>query len=207
MNRDMDIPADAIVSEDTRRKERIPPGQTETRQWPVLHWGGVPQIDPASWRLRIDGLVESPWECDWETFGALPQVKVHCDIHCVTTWSRLDNLFEGPSTSEVLSRVRIDPEAKSVILHAYEGSGGPWSTNLPLADFVDDDCLFALRHNGEPITPHHGGPCRVVVPKLYFWKSAKWIRRVELVAEDRPGFWERNGYHMRGDPWTEERYG
>ncbi len=197
----------AIVSPDTRRSERIPPGQVETRQWPVLHWGGVPRIELGRWRLRIDGLVEQPWECDWPTFQTLPRVRVFCDIHCVTTWSRLDNLFEGPSTREVLSRVKVRPEARFVVLHAYEGSGGPWSTNLPLDAFIDDDCLFAVVHNREALTPHHGGPCRIVVPKLYFWKSAKWIRRVELTDKDRPGFWERNGYHMHGDPWKEERYG
>ena len=196
-----------IVSADTRRGERIPPGQTETKQWPVLHYGGLPKVDRAMWRLRIDGLVDEPWECDWETFGRLPRVEVQCDIHCVTTWSRLNNVFEGPSTRTVLSQVNVKPEARFVILHAYEGTGGPWSTNLPLADFLDDDCLFALKHDGQPLTAHHGGPVRVVVPKLYFWKSAKWIHRVELCTEDRAGFWERNGYHMRGDPWQEERYG
>jgi len=166
-------PQQRFVSDDTRRAQRIPPGQTETQQWPVLHYGGVPKIDPAHWQLRIDGLVDRPWECDWRTFCTLPRIEVFCDIHCVTTWSRLNNVFEGPSTRTVLSQVNIKPEARFVILHAYEGSGGPWSTNLPLADFLDEDCLFALKHNGQALTPHHGGPVRVVVPKLYFWKSAK----------------------------------
>ncbi|MFQ5502955.1 MAG: molybdopterin-dependent oxidoreductase [Phycisphaerae bacterium] len=195
-----------ITSEDTKRTDRIPPGQTETENWPVLHYGGIPAIDPAVWQLRIDGLVEEPWSCDLETFQALPRIEVFCDIHCVTTWSRLNNVFEGPSTKTVLSHVRPRPEARHVILHACEGSGGPWSTNLSIDDFLDDDCLFALLHDGRPLTPHHGGPVRVVVPKLYFWKSAKWINRVELIADDQPGFWERNGYHIHGDPWKEERF-
>ena len=207
MHEECDTSPARIVSEATVRAQRIPPGQTETRNWPVLHYGGVPTIDPATWRLRIDGRVETPWECDWEAFQTLPRIEVFCDIHCVTTWSRLNNVFEGPSTRTVLSNVKIKPEAKFVILHAYQGSGGPWSTNLSLEKFLNHDCLFALTHEGRPLTPHHGGPVRVVVPKLYFWKSAKWIRRVELVAEDRPGFWERNGYHMHGDPWNEERFG
>ncbi|MFQ5412384.1 MAG: sulfite oxidase-like oxidoreductase [Phycisphaerae bacterium] len=201
-----DLVESRIISEDTKRPNRIPPGQIETGNWPVLHYGGVPTIDEASWQLEIDGLVEEPWSCDLETFRALPRVAVRCDIHCVTTWSRLNNVFEGPSTKTVLSHVHIKPEARHVILHAYEGSGGSWSTNLPIGAFLDDDCLFALRHDDRPLTLHHGGPVRVVVPKLYFWKSAKWVRRVELVAEDRPGFWERNGYHMHGDPWKEERF-
>ncbi len=195
-----------ITSDDTKRADRIPPGQTETESWPVLHYGGIPAIDPAAWQLRIDGLVEEPWSCNLKTFQALPRIEVFCDIHCVTTWSRLNNVFEGPSTKTVLSHVRPRPEAHHVILHACEGSGGPWSTNLPIDDFLDDDCLFAILHEGRPLTPHHGGPVRVVVPKLYFWKSAKWINRVELVADDQPGFWERNGYHIRGNPWKEERF-
>lgn len=195
-----------VHSKDTQRPDRIPPGQRQTHNWPVLHHGTVPRIETATWRLRIDGLVEDPVDFDWQSFLELPMTQVHCDIHCVTTWSRLDNIFEGPSTRTVMSRVRIRPEARFVLLHAYEGSGGGWSTNLPLAEFLASDCLFAIKHDGQPLTAHHGGPVRVVVPRLYFWKSAKWISRVELISEDQPGFWESNGYHAHGDPWREERY-
>lgn len=202
---DCEVP-ELIHSRDTRRADRLPPGQMLTRNWPVLHHGTVPRIETAQWSLTIDGAVETPVRLDWETFSRLPRARVHCDIHCVTTWSRLDNVFEGPSTASVMAAVRLLPEARFVLLHAYEGSGGAWSTNLSLEDFLGEDCLFALMHDGKPLTPHHGGPVRVVVPRLYFWKSAKWVRRVEVITADRPGFWEENGYHMRGDPWREERY-
>lgn len=191
-----------IVSSDTQRPVRIPPGQAQTQKWPVLHYGDVPQVDLASWHFDIAGLVEQPWRCDWQTFRALPWVDVKCDIHCVTRWSRLNNTFSGPSTRTVLEHVKLRPEATHVIVHCAQG----FTTNLPLADFLGDDCLFAIEHDGQPLTPDHGWPVRLVVPRLYFWKSAKWVHGLELLDRDVPGFWEQNGYHMHGDPWTEERH-
>jgi DMSO/TMAO reductase YedYZ molybdopterin-dependent catalytic subunit len=138
----------------------------------------------------------------WAEFNALPQTTVHCDIHCVTTWSKLDNDFTGVLASELLSRVRVKTEAKFVMLHSYGG----YKTNLPLAEFNGVNCLFAHSHNGQPLTAEHGGPLRVVVPSLYLWKSAKWVRGVEFMPQDRAGFWETYGYNNHGDPWKEERY-
>ena len=205
-----------IVSSDVRRGQRLPPGQvltaidrkTGVAKFPVLDAVGPPQIDRARWCLRIFGLVEQAIEFDWPRFNELPRVKVRCDIHCVTRWSRLDNLFEGPLVKTVMRHVTVKPEATHVLLHAHDNVGTEdWTTNLPLKAFMDEDCLFATHHDGKPLSLEHGGPCRLVVPKLYFWKSAKWVKGVELMAGDKPGFWENNGYHMHGDPWTEERYG
>lgn len=205
---------DLIVSPDVLREDRVPPGQTLAAvdrktgkaKWPVLDAAGPPEIDLDRWRLRIYGEVEREVELDWATFSALPTVRVRCDIHCVTTWSRLDNLFEGPSTRTIVEQVRLTPEARFVLVYAYDKVGGDWSTNLSLADFVAEDCLLAVRHDGLPLSTEHGGPCRLVVPRRYFWKSAKWIKAIRFVQDDEPGFWERNGYHMHGDPWLEERY-
>jgi DMSO/TMAO reductase YedYZ molybdopterin-dependent catalytic subunit len=191
-----------IVSSDVRRRERIPPGQAETGRWPVLHYGDVPRVDLKTWDFRIFGLVEAEWRCHWEEFRALPWVDVECDIHCVTRWSRLNNVFSGPSTRTVLERARILPTAAHVLVHCEQG----FTTNLPLGEFLAEDCLFALEHDGKPLAPDHGWPVRLVVPRLYFWKSAKWVRGIELLDHDTPGFWEQNGYHMHGDPWTEERH-
>jgi DMSO/TMAO reductase YedYZ molybdopterin-dependent catalytic subunit len=194
---------DVIQSPDTERANRIPPGQTETKSWPVLHYGGVPKIDPAKWSLKLFGMVEQEQSLNLQEFMALPKIKVFSDIHCVTTWSRLDNLWEGVPARALKNVVRIRPEARFAIIHAYSD----FTTNLSLNDFFQEDVLFALMHNGQLITPDHGYPVRLVVPRLYFWKSAKWVNGVEFAAEDRPGFWESHGYHMRGDPWKEERYG
>jgi DMSO/TMAO reductase YedYZ molybdopterin-dependent catalytic subunit len=182
--------------------ERTPPGQILTKDWPVLHYGSVPRIDIEKWRFRLFGLVEPEVELTYQQFLSLPRTKVACDIHCVTHWSRLDNEFEGVRFKDVLKLVTVKPEAKYVLFHAEEG----WTTNVPLADLMRDDVLFAWRWNGQEITPEHGWPLRTVVPHLYFWKSAKWVKGMEFLAEDRPGFWERNGYHMYGDPFREERY-
>jgi DMSO/TMAO reductase YedYZ molybdopterin-dependent catalytic subunit len=192
-----------IVSPDTLRAERIPPGQSRTRKWPVLDAFGPPQIDLASWKLRIGGLVERPLEFSLAEFQSLPRVKVFSDFHCVTRWSRLGNVWEGVSTRELLSRAGVDPRAKFAICHAYDNG---WTTNLPLDDFLSDDALLADTHDGEPIPLEHGGPVRGLVPRLYAWKSAKWICGIELVERDRAGYWERGGYHMRGDPWQEQRF-
>ncbi|MBX7222978.1 MAG: sulfite oxidase-like oxidoreductase [Blastocatellia bacterium] len=192
-----------LVSPDTKRTNRIPPGQVQTRRWPVLHAGSVPSFNPATWDFRLFGLVEQEWRCTYNELLALPQVKVKSDFHCVTTWSLLDCLWEGVSVREIVSHVTIRPEVRFVLVHSEEG----WTTNMPLADFLEADCLFAWKHNGKALTPDHGYPLRLVVPRLYAWKSAKWVRGVEFLEKDEPGFWESGGYHMRGDPWTEERYG
>ncbi len=197
------VPDDVIVSPDTRRSYRIPPGQSRTRKWPVLDAFGTPQVDPSAWRLTIFGAVERPGSWDLAAFAELPRVRVLADFHCVTRWSRLGNLWEGVSTRELLDRCKPLPEARFVILHAADHG---WSTNLPLADFLADDALIADLHDGQPLEPDHGGPVRAIVPRLYAWKSAKWLTGIELSSTDRPGFWERGGYHDRGDPWREERF-
>lgn len=194
-----------IVSPDTGREQRVPPGQFEIAGWPVLHAGTVPRVDLVKWTFRIWGEVEVEWQCSYAAFQALPRVLVRSDFHCVTTWSKLDNLWEGVSAREVLARVKVKPAARFVLVHGEEG----FTTNLPLADFLEEDCLFAWKHNGQNLTPDHGYPLRLVVPRLYAWKSAKWARGIELLTQDRPGFWEsweHGGYSMRGDPWVEERF-
>jgi DMSO/TMAO reductase YedYZ molybdopterin-dependent catalytic subunit len=198
------LSADVIVSPDTRRSERIPPGQTRTRKWPVLDAFGTPSVPLDRWQLRIFGLVERPLVLSLDEFKSLPRVKVFADFHCVTTWSRLSNLWEGVSTQELLGRAGIKSEAQFVVCHAFDNG---WTTNLPLNEFLAEDALLADTHDGEPISPDHGGPVRGMVPRLYAWKSAKWIAGIELTAEDRPGYWEQGGYHMHGDPWSEERFG
>jgi DMSO/TMAO reductase YedYZ molybdopterin-dependent catalytic subunit len=194
-----------IVSSDVQRTNRVPPRQALTRKWPVLHYGGVPTFDRARWTFHIFGLVEQPWQCSYDEFLALPHVQVRADMHCVTRWSKLDNLWEGVSTREVLSKVKLLPPAKFVLVHCEHG----FTTNLPLDDFLGEDCLFAWKHNGQDLEPDHGYPLRLVVPRLYAWKSAKWVRGLELMDKDQPGFWEEwehGGYHMRGDPWAEQRF-
>jgi DMSO/TMAO reductase YedYZ molybdopterin-dependent catalytic subunit len=191
-----------VISLDTKRDRRIPPGQIETKRWPVLHAGPTPNVDTARWNLKIWGLVEEPKSFTWEDFKQLPVSCVFADMHCVTTWSMLNNLWEGVLVRDVLKHVRVKPEATHVLVHAENS----FTTNLSLKDFSDEDCLFAWAHNGRPLSADHGWPLRLVVPKLYAWKSAKWVNGLEFLARDRPGFWERNGYHNHGDPWTEERY-
>jgi DMSO/TMAO reductase YedYZ molybdopterin-dependent catalytic subunit len=181
---------------------KLPPGQYRTEKWPVLHYGGIPRIDLATWEFGVTGAVEEPRRWSWEEFTRLPRAAVRCDIHCVTAWSRFDNVFEGVAVREVMRDVRLLPGAEFVMVHSYGG----YMTNLKLADFLGEDVLFAFLHDGTPLAPEHGGPCRLVLPRLYFWKSAKWVRGIELMREERPGFWEQNGYHIRGDPWKEERY-
>jgi DMSO/TMAO reductase YedYZ molybdopterin-dependent catalytic subunit len=191
-----------IKSPDTEREDRVPPGQKLTEKWPALHYGSVPKIDIAKWEFNIFGLVEKERRLSYAEFTALPMVWVYSDIHCVTGWSRLDNLWEGVASEQIRKLVRILPEAKFVMVH----STGGFSTNLSLDDFFQPDVLFAIKHNGEPLTLEHGYPLRLVVPRLYFWKSAKWASGVEFMAEDKRGFWESGGYHNHGDPWKEERY-
>ncbi len=199
MNSDRE-PADNRVS--PRREPRLPPGQVHTEKWPVLHHGSVPSIDLATWDFRVFGEVATPVRMNWNEFQALPRVTVQSDIHCVTRWSRYDNRWTGVAVREVLSRATPNPEARHAVIHAELG----FTTNLPLSELLEDDVLLADQHDGQPLTPEHGWPLRLVVPRRYFWKSAKWVRGIELAREDRPGFWERNGYHNEADPWREERF-
>jgi len=199
------IPSDVIISPDTQRAERLPPGQSRTRKWPVLDASGPPAMDRANWRFRILGLVANPMEWSWGEFQLLPRSRVFADFHCVTRWSRLGNLWEGVTTRELVSLAGgAKAEAHFVTVYGHDRG---WTTNLPLEDFLAEDALVAFLHDGEAISPAHGGPARLIVPRLYAWKSAKWVAGAELTAQDRPGFWEANGYHMRGDPWQQQRYG
>jgi DMSO/TMAO reductase YedYZ molybdopterin-dependent catalytic subunit len=197
------IEDEIIISPDTLRANRVPPGQHLTTKFPVLHYGSGGKIDTSRWKFSITGLVEKERELDFVEFAALKRVKVLSDIHCVTTWSRLDNHWEGPGTGIIKELVEIKPDAKFVIVHA----AGGFTTNLALADFFEPDVLFAMNYEDKPLSPEHGYPVRLVVPRLYFWKSAKWVTGVEFTAKDRPGFWESAGYHNHGDPWREERMG
>jgi DMSO/TMAO reductase YedYZ molybdopterin-dependent catalytic subunit len=183
-------------------QERIPPGQYLAKKWPVLTYGPTPQIEPEDWQLRVFGEVEAPAVFTWDDVMAMPQVELESDFHCVTHWSKLDNRWKGVHIREILQRARPKPSASHVMVHAYGG----YTTNLPLDVLDDDDVLLAHGHNGEPLTPEHGFPMRLVVPKRYAWKSAKWISGLEFIPADRPGFWERNGYNNDADPWKEERY-
>ena len=187
----------------TADKPRVPPGQVKTEKWPVLHYGGVPEVDLATWQFEVTGLVERPLSLTYDELRALPAQATLCDVHCVTRWSRLDNRFDGVPAQALLRRARPKPEARFVLVHAEQG----FTTNLPIGDLDRAENLLAWQHNGVDLSPEHGWPLRLVVPHLYFWKSAKWVRGFELLEEDLPGFWEQNGYHMRGDPWREERYG
>ena len=182
--------------------QRLPPGQRLVTSWPVLDLGAQPKIDLQRWRLVVDGLVENPVTLDWDGFNRLPQSELTSDIHCVTAWSRYDNRWRGVRVADLLEHVRPKPEAKFVLLQSFD----TYTTNLPLAEFATADALLATHWEGESLTVEHGGPVRVVVPKLYFWKSAKWVKRIQFAAQDQPGFWEVRGYHNHGDPWTEERY-
>ena len=195
--------AEVIISPDTRREQRIPPGQTRTRKWPVLDAHGTPEIDLSTWSFEVDGLVEHPQAWSLDDFMQLPAVKVYADFHCVTRWSRLDNIWSGVSTREFAKLVGLQPEARFALAFGYDYG---WSTNIPLEYFLAEDALFAWSHDGRPIAPEHGGPVRLIVPQLYAWKSAKWVKGVTFRPDDTPGFWERGGYHMLGDPWKEQRY-
>ncbi|HEX9652623.1 MAG TPA: sulfite oxidase-like oxidoreductase [bacterium] len=182
---------------------RIPPGQYRTDKFPVLSYGATPRIDLNTWRLRVFGLVEKAIELSWTEFTALPTTTIKTDIHCVTRWSKLDTAWQGVLFRDFLQHIQPKPETRFVMEHSYGG----YTTNMRLDELLDDDVLLAYRYNGEPLDSEHGGPMRLVVPKLYFWKSAKWLNGLEFLAENQPGFWERYGYHMHGDPWTEERFG
>jgi DMSO/TMAO reductase YedYZ molybdopterin-dependent catalytic subunit len=199
------LPGDVIVSPDTYRANRIPPGQSRTKKWPVLDASGAPRIDEAHWQLNLNGLVLNNSSWTFDQFRQLPRVKVFADFHCVTRWSRLGNVWEGVSTRAIVDLAGgLRAGCKYVLAYGYDYG---WTTNLPVEEFLADDALIATHHDGEPISIEHGGPARLIIPRLYAWKSAKWLSGLEFLPEDRPGFWERNGYHMHGDPWTEERFG
>jgi DMSO/TMAO reductase YedYZ molybdopterin-dependent catalytic subunit len=191
-----------IKSSDTEREDRIPPGQRVTEKWSVLHHGSVPRIDISTWVFTMSGMVEKERKISYEEFMSLARVKVLTDIHCVTGWSQLNNLWEGVSTSLMRELAHILPQAKFVMVYSVGG----FTANLSLNDFFQSDVLFAIKHNNELLTPEHGYSARLVVPRLYFWKSAKRVVGVEFMEEDRRGFWESHGYHNYGDPWKEERY-
>jgi DMSO/TMAO reductase YedYZ molybdopterin-dependent catalytic subunit len=182
--------------------ERLPPGQHLVKDWPVLDLGVQPTVARETWRFDVTGAVENPVSWDWQTFLTQPQTREVTDIHCVTTWSRYDNGWEGIATRDLLALVEPKAEARFLMLHSYDG----YTTNLPLEDFAAEDAILAHSWNGAPLPREHGGPMRLVVPHLYFWKSAKWLKRIDFMPADRRGFWEERGYHDRGDPWTEERY-
>jgi DMSO/TMAO reductase YedYZ molybdopterin-dependent catalytic subunit len=187
---------------EARAAGRLPPGQSLTLKWPVLHAGSVPQFNPARWDFKISGLVEQPLRFTWNEFRALPQTETTSDFHCVTRWSRLDNRWKGVLFSEVVQRAKAKPGAQFALVLAEEG----YTSNIPLGDLLKPNVLFAFEHDGEPLTAEHGGPVRLIVPHLYAWKSVKWVRGFELLDHDQLGFWERNGYHAYGDPWKEQRY-
>jgi len=181
---------------------RLPPGQAATLKWPVLHYGSVPRFDPARWDFSISGLLEQPLRLTWDKFNRLPKSTVTSDFHCVTRWSRFDNRWEGVLFRDVLKLVKLLPRAAYVLVHAEQG----YTANVPLADLDHDSVLFATHHDGQPLTPDHGYPLRLIVPHLYAWKSVKWVRGLEFFDRDVPGFWEQNGYHMYGDPFKEQRF-
>ncbi|MGH9440580.1 MAG: sulfite oxidase-like oxidoreductase [Terriglobia bacterium] len=196
-------PGDRKAIEDKMRQEgRLPPGQALTLKWPVLHYGSVPRFDPNTWEFRTAGWVENPIRLAWAEFQALPRIQVTADFHCVTRWSRFDNHWEGVSFRTLYEMTRPKHGTTHVMIHCQEG----YTTNVPLADMLEPNVLFADRHDGEPLPPEHGGPLRLVVPKLYGWKSAKWVSGLEFMPSDQPGFWEQNGYHMYGDPRKEQRF-
>ena len=182
--------------------QRLPPGQHLTRDWPVLDLGVEPPVTRERWRLDVYGAIETPVFWSFDEFSAQKQARIVSDIHCVTTWSRYDNQWDGLATRELLDICQPREDARYVVLHSYDG----YTTNLALDDFAAEDALLAHSWSGQPLTKEHGGPVRLVVPHLYFWKSAKWLQAIEFRTEDAPGFWEVRGYHNRGDPWAEERY-
>jgi len=183
-------------------RAKVPPGQFVTDKFPVLTYGATPKFDPNTWTFTLVGLLEEPVELSYKEFMALPQTKLTADFHCVTQWSRLDNLWEGVSISEIMKLVKLKPEASFAMVFC----DGGYTTNLPLDALLDNDVLFAHTHDGQNLAPEHGWPLRLIVPKRYAWKSAKWARGLEFMADDRPGFWEMHGYHNDADPWNEERF-
>lgn len=191
-----------LLEQKIKSEGRLPPGQSLTLKWPVLHYGSVPRFDPERWDFRVYGFVEAPLRWTWAEFNALPKVARHSDFHCVTRWSRFDNDWEGVAFQEVLRRIKLKPGARHVLVHAEQG----YTANVPLADLDREEVLFATHHDGQPLSADHGYPLRLIVPHLYSWKSVKWVRGIEFLDHDAPGFWEQNGYHMYGNPWKEQRF-
>jgi DMSO/TMAO reductase YedYZ molybdopterin-dependent catalytic subunit len=187
---------------DDAQKARVPPGQYVTPKWPVLHYGSVPRTNLATWDFKVWGEVENPFSFTWDEFKQMPRKSVHCDVHCVTRWTRLDMDFSGVPIQHILERAQLKPGAKFVLGHCEQG----YTANLPLDVLDDQDVLLADEANGVPLEPEHGYPLRLVVPKRYFWKSAKWIRGLQFLSRDMLGFWERYGYNNSADPWKEERF-
>ena len=185
-----------------KQEGRLPPGQSLTLKWPVLHYGSVPHFDPQTWDFRVYGLVATPLQFSWDEFNALLRVRRTSDFHCVTRWSRFDNRWEGVAAQELLRRAHPQAGAGYVLVHAEQG----FTANVPLADLDREEVLLATHHDGQPLPLDHGFPLRLIVPHLYAWKSVKWVRALELLDHDVPGFWEQNGYHMYGDPWKEQRF-
>jgi DMSO/TMAO reductase YedYZ molybdopterin-dependent catalytic subunit len=180
----------------------LPPGQSLTVKFPVLSAGPVPQVSLADWRftLKVGPKPVKAWT--WEEFNALPQSEFVRDIHCVTQWSKLDTAWQGVMVDHILAAAGIAPPTGFTLAHSVDD----YSTNVPTEDLIGGRAMVALRYEGEPLAPEHGGPARLLVPHLYFWKSAKWVKGLQFTAKDEPGFWESRGYHMRGDPWREQRY-
>lgn len=187
----------------TPEKDRLPPGQRLVTDWPVLDLGAEPHVTPEKFRLDVDGVVENKLSLRLDEFMALPQTESVSDMHCVTQWSRYDNHWKGVSAKDLLAIVQPKPDAKFIIFHSYDG----YTTNIRLDQFDQPDVFLVHEWEGKPITRAHGGPVRMLVPRLYLWKSAKWLRRIQFTISDHPGFWEVRGYHNNGDPWLEERYG
>lgn len=183
-------------------KPKYPPGQYTTEKFPILTYGAVPNISKEEWRLRVFGLVEETIVFSWDEFMKLPQSKLKADFHCVTTWSRYDDEWEGVFFKDFLNSVKVNPEARFVMQHAFGG----YTTNLPLQWMIEEDAMFVHTVNGKPLEREHGGPMRIFTPRRYAWKGAKWISGIEFMKDDRPGFWEQNGYSNTADPWKEERY-
>jgi DMSO/TMAO reductase YedYZ molybdopterin-dependent catalytic subunit len=193
-------PATKEIREDGR--ERLPAGQYLTKKWPILSYESTPKFDAEKYRFKVWGTVAEPFELTWDELLALPRVQLTADFHCVTTWSRFDNAWEGVHIREILQRVKPRDTAKFVLERSWTG----YTTNVPLSALDDDDVIIAVNHDGEPIAPEHGGPVRLIIPKLYAYKSAKWLSGLEFLTADKPGFWEIRGYSNSADPWKEERY-
>jgi len=190
------------TEQEMRSQRRLPSGQSLTLKWPVLHYGSVPRFDAKQWDFRVTGLVQNRLVLSWEEFNHLPRVRRTSDFHCVTRWSRFDNAWEGVALRELLCRAKPLPHANYALVHGEQG----YTANVSLADLDRENVLFATHHDGEPLAADHGYPLRFIVPHLYAWKSVKWVRGFELLDQDQAGFWEQNGYHMRGDPFQEQRF-
>ena len=181
---------------------RLPPGQSLTLKWPILRYGSVPKFNPEQWDFRAYGLVDNPVRLNWVEFGQLPQSEHITDFHCVTRWSRFENNWRGVAVRDLLALMKPSATASHVLIHAEQG----YTTNVSIADLDREDVILATHHDGLPLAPDHGYPLRLIVPHLYAWKSAKWLRGMEFLDRDQAGFWEKNGYHMHGDPWKEQRF-